>query len=87
MDVLSEFDFEIKYIPGDTNGLADVLLRIYSDEPKGVVRAESELVDEGDDVERRVLHRTPPVYVETYLLSLMNVETRKSSRLANKPAA
>ena len=50
MDVLSEFDFKIQYIPGEINKFADVFSRIYSDEPKGVVRTESELVDEGEDV-------------------------------------
>ena len=85
IDVLSEFDFEIQYIPGETNGFADALSRIYSDEPEGVSRAESELVIEGDDIEAKGIPRVHPVYVETYLLALMNVVTRRSSRLANKP--
>ena len=37
IDILSEFDFEIRYIPGETNGFADALSRVYSDEPKGVI--------------------------------------------------
>jgi len=68
------------------NGFADALSRIYSDEPRGVVRAKSELVDEGEDIRTEISPRVHPVYVETYLLSLMNVATRKSTRLANKPA-
>jgi len=86
IDVLSEFDFGIQYIPGDTNGLADALLRVYSDEPQGVVRAESELIDEGKDVRTEVLPRVHPIYVETYLLSLLNIATRRSTQLADKPA-
>ena len=86
IDILSEFDFGIQYIPGDTNGFADALSRVYSDEPKGVVRAESEFVDEGEDVRTGILTRVHPVYVETYLLSLMSMAARRSNRLADKPA-
>jgi hypothetical protein len=49
LDILNEFDFEIEYIPGETNELADALSRIYSDEPEGVVRATSEYVDDIDE--------------------------------------
>ena len=44
LEVLSDFDFEIVHVPGEANQLADALSRIYSDEPKGIVRAESEYV-------------------------------------------
>ena len=86
IDVLSEFEFEIRYIPGESNGFADALSRIYSDEPEGIVRAESEFINEGDDTETSKMVRVNPVYVEVYLLSLMNAVTRRSTRLANKPA-
>ena len=86
LDVLNEFEFEIQYIPGDTNGFADALSRIYSDKAPGVVRAQSEYVDDKDELRTYQSIRVQPVYVETYLLSLMNVETRRSSRLASKPA-
>jgi len=85
IDVLSEFDFEIQYIPGDTNGFADALSRIYSDEAQGVVRASSEYVDDKDELRTYHSIRVQPIYVETYLLSLMNAVTRRSSRLADKP--
>jgi hypothetical protein len=85
IDILSEFDFEIEYIPGDTNGFADALSRIYSDETPGIARASSEFVDDKDELKTYQSVRVQPVYVETYLLSLMNAETRRSSRIAGKP--
>jgi hypothetical protein len=42
LEVLSDFDFEIIHIPGITNTLRDALSRLYSDEPRGTVRAASE---------------------------------------------
>lgn len=44
LEVLSEFDFEIIHIPGVDNILADLLLRIYSNDLIGTVRAPSEYV-------------------------------------------
>ena len=85
IDTLSEFDFKIEYIPGSTNGFADALSRIYSDEPSGVARATSELVEDRDELKTYQSVRTSPIYVETYLLSLVNAEFRRSARLASKP--
>ena len=86
LDVLSEFDFEIEYIPGETNRFADALSRIYSDETPGVSRAASEFVEDKDELRTYQSIRTSPVYVERYLLSLVNAEFRRSARLANKPS-
>jgi hypothetical protein len=41
---LSDFDFTVQYIPGDTNILTDTLSRIYSADAPGTVCAESEFV-------------------------------------------
>jgi transposase InsO family protein len=42
MEKLSEFDFEVIYVPGEQNTLADALSRVYSDDKPGTVRAPSE---------------------------------------------
>jgi hypothetical protein len=42
MEKLSEFDFEVIYVPGEQNTLADALSRMYSDDRPGTVRAPSE---------------------------------------------
>ena len=44
LDIINEFNFKIEYIPGDMNDFADTLLKIYSDKPEGVIRANSEHV-------------------------------------------
>jgi hypothetical protein len=48
LETLSDFDFDIKYIPGETNTLADALSRIYSAEEPGTIRAPSEYIDADD---------------------------------------
>lgn len=68
LDILSEFDFEIEYIPGETNGFVDTLSRIYSNEVPGVMRASSEFIDDRDELRTYQSIRASPVYVEKYLL-------------------
>jgi len=85
LDVLNEFDFEIEYIPGETNGFADALSRIYSDDQEGVVRADSEYVNDRDEPIRGRRPKTHPIYVEPAMIEVMNADIRRSSRLADKP--
>jgi hypothetical protein len=42
MEKISEFDFEVVYVPGVENVLADALSRMYSNDAPGTVRARSE---------------------------------------------
>jgi len=48
-DALPDSDF-IKYIPGETNTFADALLRIYSSESVGTVRAPGEYVTDDSEM-------------------------------------
>ena len=85
LDILNEFDFEIEYIPGETNKLADALSKIYSDEPEGVVQAESEYVDDIDEPIWGRHPKTHPIYVDMLLLAIMSADVRRLLRLADKP--
>ena len=86
LDVSSAFDFEVEYIlPGETNGFADALSRIYSGEKPGIIRAESGLIDGKDEMKTYWLPKVPTVYVEVRFLSLVNAEARRSARLSSKP--
>ncbi|MDF5731950.1 MAG: reverse transcriptase [Rhizonema sp. PD38] len=48
MAKLSNFDFEVIYVPGDDNKFVDALLRIYSDNAPGTVCAPLEYVEHND---------------------------------------
>lgn len=45
IEKISEFDFEIVYVPGSTNVLADALSRIYSYDEPGTVRSKTEYTE------------------------------------------
>ena len=44
LEKISEFDFEIHYVPGEENVLPDALSRLYSNDMAGTVRALSEYI-------------------------------------------
>ena len=62
-----------------------MLSRIYSDEPEGVEHTNSEYVTDLDEPIKGKLLRTHPVYVEASSITMMGVDARRSSRLADKP--
>ncbi|KIL61461.1 hypothetical protein M378DRAFT_33697, partial [Amanita muscaria Koide BX008] len=71
--------------------VADALSRIYSDEPLGIVRAESEYVsrdDEDSDDDDDIPGASRPVYTGMAAIALSGVELpiRRSSRLAEAGA-
>ena len=74
LDIINEFDFKIKYIPGETNDFADMLSRIYSDEPEGVIRANSEHVNDTDEPMRGRVLRMHPIYVDAALILILSTE-------------
>ena len=49
LEAISEFDFDMEYVPGVDNLLADALSRIYSNDATGTVRTPSEYVQYDDE--------------------------------------
>src|SRR5215471_18390968 len=76
LETLSDFDFTVQHIPGETNELADSLSRIYSAEALGVVRAASEFVN---------LEDTAAAVGEDMLSASMNLITRPLHVMAILP--
>ncbi|SJL11791.1 uncharacterized protein ARMOST_15200 [Armillaria ostoyae] len=50
LEKMSTFNFEIVYIPGETNILSDALSYIYTNDAPGIVHAHSEYTDHDDNV-------------------------------------
>ena len=67
LEKISEFDFNIRYIPGMENILPDALSRLYSNDAPGTVRAPSEYVQFADEGVDEALHNliSMPVLVGT----------------------
>jgi RNase H-like domain found in reverse transcriptase len=57
MEKIREFDFEIIYVPGSNNVLADALSRMYLNEAPGTVRGPSEYMEHDDNNGHLGLHR------------------------------
>jgi hypothetical protein len=86
LEVLSEFNFDIKYVPGEDNVLADALSHIYSNKPKGTIRSASEYMSvEEEDIPRSLLLNfvTTPLYTGPPLF-LGATEACRSARIALK---
>lgn len=86
LEALSEFDFEITYLLGTDNVLADALSQMYSNEPKGTIRAASEYVSVKEDNVPNVLllhFVTVPVYTGSPLFLGMT-EAQRSACIARQ---
>ncbi|QRV92243.1 Transposon Ty3-I Gag-Pol polyprotein [Ceratobasidium sp. AG-Ba] len=94
LEVINEFDFTITHIPGKENKVADALSRMYSDEPEGMVRAESEYLPEDDETEGQMqvssldldgrAPLTSPLYVGNAAISPVPEEGIEASEGATK---
>lgn len=91
LDFLSQFNFEISYVKGTANSIADALSRVYSDEPAGTIRAPSEYVtDPGNpsrnaailDIIQGKLPKSVPLYTGKHVsvpLKLFAITRRQAA--------
>jgi hypothetical protein len=89
VEKISGFDFDIKYVPGTENVLADAFSRIYSNEAPGTVRARSEYtyhdVVDNDTIE--ISSITMPVFAGREAAALTSDRvTRSMARKAQEAA-
>ena len=81
VEKISSFKFDVIYLPGEENIMADALSRIYSNDPPGMERAPSEYTVH-DEYDREVRRINMPVLAGIEAVAA----TRRSSRLsAPKP--
>ena len=86
LEKLSEFDFNVQYVPGEENILPDTLSRMYEFDAPGTEHASTEYVVHDDDVpveepDTMAVH-SAPVLVRAEALA---VSPRRSSCLADMP--
>lgn len=87
MEKISEFDFEVIYVPGVENVLSDALSRMYSNEARGTVRSRNEYTfhDDQNDNEGLTTHGiTMPVLVADEA-EAAGIQPRRSLRLKDVP--
>jgi hypothetical protein len=86
MEKISEFDFEIVYVTGSSNVVADALSRIYSNEEAGTVRARSEYTvhdgDRNNDLDVQEVSMPLLVGLEAAALTLSSVKSQEGESLS-----
>ena len=91
LETLSDFDFTIEYIPGETNILADALSCVYSADPVGTVRAASEYVVDDDEaavpayVDRILDEFSRPVFTDPSTVMAFVLTTPSTAKPVNPP--
>ena len=56
MEKISKFDFEIVYVPGTENMLADALSQMYSNDAPGTICSDAEYTQHGDSCINLLAH-------------------------------
>jgi hypothetical protein len=88
LEKISEFDYEVVYVPGTGNVVADALSRMYSADSPGTVRAPGEYTEFDDGWQTALGQQaiTKPVVVELEAMATVPA-IRKSRRLQEKATA
>ena len=90
LEKISAFDFDVEYVPGADNVLADALSRIYTNDAPGTVRAPGEYVqhdeDDGFTIALSAVDITAPVFTAHEGAALMAVGPRRTRSRARSDA-